>query len=484
MIKNNRQYRITRSQSKKFEEALQQLHTKGSKLHPLLQKAQKEAILSQLEDLRAEMREYEALRSGIVDFSEIENIERLPEAIIKARIASGLTQKNLAEQIGLKEQQIQRYEATDYKTASFGRLLEIANILNLKLKQIASPLEGKLSLANLSRRMKETGIDLNFILRRLVPSNLVPYLESSRADTEVDEGIAIQVARIIGKIYGWSSEDIFGEGSLQFDTVAAGTANFKVPSRAEERRLHAYIVYAHYLAILAVDATASLPKQTLPTDPMAFRNGVISMFREFSLENALRYIWSLGVAVLPLSDPGAFHGACWRIDGRNVIVLKQRTHSQARWLFDLLHEYWHVTQDPDNQQFSLIEADPVSAERRESPEEEDASLFAGDVILAGRAEQLAQICVREARGTVELLKSVVPKVAVRQDVPVDALANYMAFRLSLQGINWWGAAENLQKGGLEPVAVTRDILLQSCDLEALNDIDRDLLSRALAFPEE
>ena len=60
----------------------------------------------------------------------------------------------------------------------------------------------------------------------------------------------------------------------------------------------------------------------------------------------------------------------------------------------------------------------------------------------------------------------------------------MAFRLSLQGINWWGAAENLQKGGLEPVTVTRDILLQSCDLEALNDIDRDLLSRALAFPEE
>lgn len=484
MIKNKRQYLITKSQAKKFEEALQQLQKKGSKLHPLLQKAQKEAILSQLEDLRVEMREYEALSSGVVDLSEIENIERLPEAIIKARIASGLTQKNLAEQIGLKEQQIQRYEATDYKTASFGRLIEIANILNLKLKQIASPLEGKLSLANLFRRMKEIGIDPNFILRRLVPSSLVPYLESSDADNEVDEGVAIQLARIIGKIYGWSSEDIFGECSLRFDTVAAGTANFKVPSRAEERRLHAYIVYAHYLAILTADATVSLPKRTLPTDPMVFRNGVISGLGVFSLENALRYIWSLGVIVLPLSDPGTFHGACWRIDGRNVIVLKQRTRSQARWLFDLLHEYWHVTQDSDNQQFSVIEADPVSAERRESQEEEDASLFAGDVILAGRAEELAQVCVREARGKVELLKSVVPKVAVRQDVPVDALANYMAFRLSLQGINWWGAAENLQKGRPKPVAVTRDILLQNCDLEALNDIERDLLSRALVPLEE
>jgi HTH-type transcriptional regulator / antitoxin HipB len=41
-------------------------------------------------------------------------IEDLPTTLIKARIASGLTQKDLAERIGVQEQQIQRYEANHY----------------------------------------------------------------------------------------------------------------------------------------------------------------------------------------------------------------------------------------------------------------------------------------------------------------------------------------------------------------------------------
>ena len=56
----------------------------------------------------------------------------------------------------------------------------------------------------------------------------------------------------------------------------------------------------------------------------------------------------------------------------------------------------------------------------------------------GRAEDLAERCVQAARGSVERLKVAVPQVAAREHVPVDALANYMAFRLSLQGHNWWG----------------------------------------------
>ena len=43
-----------------------------------------------------------------------------------------------------------------------------------------------------------------------------------------------------------------------------------------------------------------------------------------------------------------------------------------------------------------------------------------------------------------------PQVAAREHVPADALANYMAFRLSLQRINWWGAATNLQEAGRIP----------------------------------
>jgi HTH-type transcriptional regulator / antitoxin HipB len=61
--------------------------------------------------------------------------------LIKARIASGLTQKDLAEKIGVQEQQIQRYEANHYGSASFDRLRTIANALKVEITQAVMQLE-------------------------------------------------------------------------------------------------------------------------------------------------------------------------------------------------------------------------------------------------------------------------------------------------------------------------------------------------------
>jgi transcriptional regulator with XRE-family HTH domain len=46
-----------------------------------------------------------------------------------------MTQKELAEIIGIQEQQIQRYEANHYSSASFDRLQEIATALNIEIVQ-------------------------------------------------------------------------------------------------------------------------------------------------------------------------------------------------------------------------------------------------------------------------------------------------------------------------------------------------------------
>jgi transcriptional regulator with XRE-family HTH domain len=51
-----------------------------------------------------------------------------------ARIASKMTQRQLAEKLGLKPQQIQRYEATRYRTITLERILEVAEALGLKLQ--------------------------------------------------------------------------------------------------------------------------------------------------------------------------------------------------------------------------------------------------------------------------------------------------------------------------------------------------------------
>ena len=60
---------------------------------------------------------------------ELSGVAELPTVLIKARIAQGLSQKDLAERLGLQEQQIQRYEATEYASASLTRIKEVVSAL-------------------------------------------------------------------------------------------------------------------------------------------------------------------------------------------------------------------------------------------------------------------------------------------------------------------------------------------------------------------
>jgi ribosome-binding protein aMBF1 (putative translation factor) len=137
MIRNEREYRITKAQAAKFEGALSQLSAsgEGAQLHPLVQKAQRDAIQSQLEELKEQIAEYEALRDGQCSVLSLDSLEELPRALIRARIAAGLTQRELAERLGLKEQQIQRYEATEYASADLARVNEIARALDVRVRE-------------------------------------------------------------------------------------------------------------------------------------------------------------------------------------------------------------------------------------------------------------------------------------------------------------------------------------------------------------
>jgi hypothetical protein len=116
-------------------------------------------------------------------------------------------------------------------------------------------------------------------------------------------------------------------------------------------------------------------------------------------------------------------------------------------------------------------------------EETEATDFAGEVALDGRAEELAEKCVNSAKGRLEWLKTAVPRVARAEHIPVDLLANYMAYRLSLQGENWWGAAQNLQPNDGHPWQIARDFVLSRVDFENVNPIDRELLLQALSETE-
>lgn len=475
MIKNERQYRITKAQAGKFARSLELV--KSKKGDRLLLELEANALRSQLEELKQELADYEELQSGARGVISVDSFDRLPHALVKSRIAAGLSQKDLADRLGLKEQQVQRYESTDYVSASLGRLKEVIDALGVNVREEVFLPANPASVSALFDRLHSAGIDRDFVCTRILPPPLAARI--SRNSPAPSQTAVRQAASTIGRVFNWNLDDVLGAKPLVLNTKAAGVARFKLPVRNDERKVSAYTVYAHYLSLLVLAATPEMEPMPFPTEAAEFREAVLESFGSVSFEHVLAFLWMCGVPVLPLNDPASFHGAFWRVKGRNVIVLKQQTNSLARWTHDSLHETYHAGQEPEELERSTIEEPETSKLRRESDEEQEANTFAGDVMLDGRAEELVEMCVGAADGRVQMLKSVVPLIAKAEDVEVGALANYLAYRLSLQEVNWWGAATNLQVDSGNPWAFARDWLLPRLELNRLNDIDRQILIQAL-----
>lgn len=469
MITNERQLQITRAKIDRFAAALAAVETESiadSELDPLLQDAQRDAIASDLAAMRREVEDYEQLKTGAVTKFDFTSLAALPELLIKARIAAGLTQKDLALRLHLKEQQVQRYEMARYEGAGFSRIAEIFEAIGLKLDSRATLLsEG--SLETLLSRLALLGVTEAFIRRRLAPS-----LGASQQATSV-------LLDRVKAIFGWEPALLAAASPPPLE-VGAALARFKMPRGREERGATAYTAYAYHLAAICARAMTGAPRRPIPTGWKEFRTSFLTRYDELDLASTLSFAWDLGVVILPLRDPGAFHGACWRLGGVNVVVLKQMTPYPARWLFDLIHELFHCGQDPELEQFAWIEASELSEDRRVSREEQHAMWFSGQVGLDGRAEELAALAMKRANnGYLPKLKQSVVEVASQEGVSRGYLANYLAYRLSLQGENWWGTASNLQEKDCDPYAVARDIFFERFDFSALDPDSVELLGLAL-----
>jgi HTH-type transcriptional regulator/antitoxin HigA len=66
----------------------------------------------------------------------------LAEALVMAPVARGWTQRRLADELGVAEQQIQRYEATGYASASLARLARVATALGVTITETVTLDEG------------------------------------------------------------------------------------------------------------------------------------------------------------------------------------------------------------------------------------------------------------------------------------------------------------------------------------------------------
>jgi HTH-type transcriptional regulator / antitoxin HipB len=134
VILNERQYRTSQKKLRDAEQRIREL-TSGS--GDLLVDDRRAAITSLTvfsAQVRKEIAEFEALRSGAMPVLPITDLRELPLTLIRARIAQQMTQAQLAERLGMKEQQLQRYEMSRYGGARLERLREIAETLGVRIE--------------------------------------------------------------------------------------------------------------------------------------------------------------------------------------------------------------------------------------------------------------------------------------------------------------------------------------------------------------
>jgi HTH-type transcriptional regulator/antitoxin HigA len=132
MIKNEKQYSITKKTLSNIQMDIERIESLDKPIP-----ATKELILVSLNYMKLQLEnqisQYNQTRSSDSRLRNERRIEELPELLIEYKINSGMTQKEFSKKVGMKEQQLQRYEAEDFRSISFRNLLKILHAIGLEI---------------------------------------------------------------------------------------------------------------------------------------------------------------------------------------------------------------------------------------------------------------------------------------------------------------------------------------------------------------
>jgi hypothetical protein len=334
----------------------------------------------------------------------------------------------------------------------------------------------KFNWATLKKKISKTGLPSNFLEKKIIPQDI-----QNKINTQYPSKASIKELLIyLNLVFGWSYNKLMNEEELVVSPLPMEEAFFKRQNNSNIHQIRAYSHYAYFIAKTIKKACEDIPLSDYPTNLDEFRELIVDQEKSITLESVIDGIWKLGICIIPLDDSGIFHGASWNIQGRHIIVVKQNTKSQAKWLFDLLHEMYHVFVHLDKMNSSVIEeVNPGVILSNSSTEELEANSFANKLIFGDKAEILAQKCVDLAGNDIRLLKHSVKQIAEEESIRVDFLSNYLAYRLDSEGQNWWGTANSLQIIEPDPIEYAKGILKSKLNYNHLNTIESNMLSMAI-----
>lgn len=132
MIKNEKQYKISKKKLLEVSEKVFALEEKAST--SISQKMILASTKNFKVEIEQEIKAYEKIKATKKIQLKETSIEQLPKLITQYKIANHLSNKEFAKQLNLKEQQLQRYEATGFKTISFEKLIRFLQHINLDIK--------------------------------------------------------------------------------------------------------------------------------------------------------------------------------------------------------------------------------------------------------------------------------------------------------------------------------------------------------------
>lgn len=275
--------------------------------------------------------------------------------LIVARIAKGYSQRDLAWRLGIKEQQIQRYEADRYNSISLKNYARVAALLCVQIR------------ATIQENPEFRGLDA--IIADVSKEDIKKILRH-------------------GRTRGWFSEEMneaqlrqyIAENRIEFGSPSLLRTGLNVSDHSEDVLLHAW------RARLAARARAEISKELPGFDPLDIGwlpDLVRLTVHDDGPKRAIRMLAEHGIIVIVEAQiPGlAIDGAAFLEQGTPVIGLTIRKDTLDNFWFTLLHELAHVILHyRTGLSTGFYDQDEaVSSDEQEA----EADKFAGNLLIPG-----------------------------------------------------------------------------------------------------
>src|ERR1035437_156168 len=383
---------------------------------------------------------------------DADEARRLGRRLKALREDRGLSQRALAQQIGMSSPQLSKIESGSF-VLRVSTVHTLLRAMGATLADIADPDAAEVSQQELRKRARRAGVPGDILDRLLA--------HTPRAS----------VSSLLVHAFDWSRD------SLANGVPANGPLPVAVRYKAlRSQQPQAPLVNVSYRLSLSVRTFGQyVPSRGVPADPAIIRRDALDAGGMVTLHSLLQWAGAAGVPVIPVHGRGGFSAAAWIVDDVPVVVLKETREFMAFWLFDLAHELGHIARGHVAQS-GIMDVDAPDVRPGADRDEQEANEFALQLVLPDHEVLIHEVRV-QARGNYLRFKGAVAAVAASAGVSAGLLGMVAAYEMQEVGEykDRWGSASNLARSEGPGRPVAQQALWRHLSAERLPEVDNALV---------